>query len=174
MKHKHYPDLATLNSFQLNYISNISEEMDRVEALSYSFHQLVALVNDLNEEQASYAYDTGKWTIKELVQHILDTERVFMYRVLAIARGETQNLLSFDENMFAANSNANKIVFSKILNDFKLHAQSIFSFLETVQEDALQTLGTANSVSINANTIVYLIAGHRMHHVKVLKERYGL
>jgi hypothetical protein len=169
-----YPDITGLNSYLKEYISYVPTHMDLIAALDYSHLELLNTLNGISEEKAKYKYQPDKWSIKTLTMHLSDTERVFQYRAMAISRGETQNLPSFEENDYAANCYADELGFEQIVIEYSLVADSFRVLFENMKEENSQLMGTANGMKISPAIIGFINAGHRLHHLKVLKERYGV
>lgn len=119
-----------------------------------------------------FAYAAGKWTLKELLQHVTDTERVFIYRAMCVARGEKQSLPGFDEDMYAANSNANARSWKSLAEEFLAVRQSSRLLFESFTEEMLNQSGTANNRPIHVNAIGFILVGHALHHMHIARERY--
>lgn len=137
----------------------------------------IAGINQLRsipEEKGSYAYAEGKWTVKELICHAIDTERIMAYRLLCISRGEEQGLLGFDENIYAQNSNAARRTLSSFIDEFETLRRANLFLFESLDESDYIKLGKANNSPVNVFGLLHIIAGHWEHHKAILKERYGL
>ncbi|WP_312173119.1 DinB family protein [Chryseobacterium sp.] len=143
-----------------------------LEELKKTGEQTVELYAQLSEEQSSFAYAEGKWTLKELLLHLSDTERVFQYRILAFLRSDQNELPGFDEELYANQSFANERTVSSLLEEYQLIRKSSQVLLETAHLSALKNIGTANGNQISAETIGKLIVGHNVHHLNIIKERY--
>lgn len=143
-----------------------------LEELKKSGEKTVSLFSFLTEEQSKFAYAEGKWTLKEVLLHLSDTERVFQYRILAIARGEQKDLPGFDEELYAQNSFANERTLEFLLEEYQLVRKSSQILLDTFNTSVLNNIGTANGNQISAETIGKLIVGHNLHHLNVIEERY--
>lgn len=130
------------------------------------------LLADLDETQWDYSYGPGKWTIREVVQHIIDTERIFAYRALAFARGEAQSLPGFDENEYASRSGAERRTKESLLKEFSLVQQSSEILFLTFTEQQLSASGMANNNRIYVAGIGFALVGHCQHHLRILEERY--
>ncbi|AZA75087.1 DinB family protein [Chryseobacterium indoltheticum] len=143
-----------------------------LEELKKSGEKTVSLFSFLTEEQSKFAYAEGKWTLKEVLLHLSDTERIFQYRILAIARGEKSELPGFDEELYAQNSFANERNLDSLLEEYQLVRKSSQILLETMNSSVLNNIGTANGNQISAQTIGKLIVGHNIHHLNVVDERY--
>jgi hypothetical protein len=153
------------------YINNVADE-DPIRMLEEQFIELRNILSPLDDSQAAHAYAEGKWSIKELIGHLIDTERVMSYRALAIARGEKQHLPGFDEKDYAKESNINSRNLSRILNEYHNVRKATLSLFKSFDENILSKRGVANNSEITVNAIVYMVAGHEKHHIKILKERY--
>lgn len=128
--------------------------------------------NNLPNEKADYAYAIGKWTIKDLVQHLIDAERVFIYRATRFARKDKQPLLGFEENDYANNANANNRNLQDLKEEFLALRKSTDLFLLSLNDIQLQQIGTANNNSITVNAIACIVFGHALHHKNIIEERY--
>ena len=142
------------------------------EELQHSGEQIKDFILSLPEEKGNYRYADGKWTVKELLIHIIDTERVYGYRALRFARHDATQLPGFDENLFAAQSNAEKRTLASIASEFMSVRSSTLSLLENLDESTLKMHGIANGNALSVRAIFHIIAGHALHHVNILKERY--
>lgn len=165
------PIKGTFPPYFSNYIDKVSEDN-----LADAFKNQQALVDDffdtISEEKSNYAYAPGKWTLKEMLQHIIDGERIFAYRALSIARKEKQSLPGFDENEYAANSNANSRNWKGLIEEFKLVRKTTELLLKDFSEDVLNQSGISNNHAVTVNAIGFITVGHLYHHVVVIKERY--
>ena len=156
-----------------NYTSQVVEK-DIISAFSSQEKILNDFLDSVSEEKSTYAYAEGKWTLKEMLQHIIDTERIFAYRALAIARKETATLPGFDENLYADNSNANSRTWDNLTQEIKAVRNSTKILFESFTEEMLQNNGNFSSSNGSANTLGFIIVGHVYHHIKIAKERYLL
>jgi uncharacterized damage-inducible protein DinB len=163
--------MTDFQKYVQRYLDNIPSE-NWLGELKNSEEKTIALYSKLSEEQSLFAYDEGKWTLKELLLHLSDTERVFQYRILAFARGDQNELPGFDEEIYAKNSFANERNLESLLEEYKLVRKSSQILLETMNSSALNNIGTANGNQISAETIGKLIVGHNFHHLNIIEERY--
>jgi hypothetical protein len=136
--------------------------------------ELQELCAGLTESGAMFRYAEGKWTIKEVIGHLLDTERVFAYRLLRISRGDVTELPGFDETMYAPEGQFNLRNVDSLLSEFKLQRASTLAFVNGIPPTAWPRVGMANGFRTSARAVVYIILGHTAHHFGVLQERYGL
>jgi len=128
--------------------------------------------NSLPEEKATYAYAEGKWTIKQLMQHIIDAERIFTYRALRIARKDPTPLPGFDENAYADNDGSANRTLQSLKDEFNAVRTSTDFLLSSFNEDQLNEIGTASNKSITTNALCFITLGHLLHHKLILEERY--
>jgi len=154
------------------YVSQTSENEDVLRVLDEQPGQLHALLGALPEDKGAYAYASGKWTIKELLSHIIDGERIFAYRALRIARGDETPIEGFEQDIYVENSNANNRSFAELLDEFDLARRSNMIMLRNLREEDEARMGTASDKRISARAIIYIMAGHVTHHLNILKERY--
>lgn len=153
------------------YISKV-DAADHLEVLSKYGERLELFYKDLPETKADFAYAPDKWTLKDLLQHVVDTERIMSYRLLRIARKDETPLASFDENSYAANARAGERSFDSIKEEFLAVRRSTDLLIQSLQEDQLASAGLASGNRTTANAIVYIIFGHMIHHKTIVEERY--
>ncbi|KQR92538.1 DNA damage-inducible protein DinB [Chryseobacterium sp. Leaf180] len=132
----------------------------------------VDLYSGLSEAQAIFAYAEGKWTLKEVLLHLTDTERIFQYRILAFARGEMKELPGFDEESYAENSFANERSVKSLLEEYQAVRKSFEIMCKTLNPSVLLNKGIASGNEIAVETIAKMIVGHNIHHLNVVEERY--
>ena len=125
-------------------------------------------------EKINYAYGPDKWTIKQMFQHVIDTERLFAYRALALSRKEPAALLGFDENEYAKNATAANRNWKDMLIEWRVVRQSTNLLFASFTEEQNKSLGTASSFPISVNALGFIIFGHALHHLHILKERYEI
>ena len=130
------------------------------------------LLRDLSEEKANFAYEAGKWTIKQVIQHLIDTERIKAYRALCIGRGEKTALPGFDQNMYAYNANVSNVSLQQLLGEWHLLRLTTIQLFARFTEEESQLIGNANGYPISVRALAFLILGHELHHIRILKERY--
>ncbi|MFM1875744.1 MAG: hypothetical protein RL266_1481 [Bacteroidota bacterium] len=165
------PDPRTYDPYFGRYIDLVKETelvhaFDDLTELSHSFWL------DITEEQGNFRYAEDKWSIKELLQHIIDTERIFSYRALAIARGDTTALPGYDENLYANNSESDSRSMEDLVDELFTVRNATITLFAGMTEDALNRVGTANGASLSALAAGFIIVGHELHHMNVVKERY--
>jgi uncharacterized damage-inducible protein DinB len=155
------------------YLADVADATDAVTALAAQQPAIAALAR-LTPEQASFRYADGKWSVKEVVGHIIDAERVFTYRLLRIARGDQTPLPPFDENDYAKRSNADRREMSDLARELAAVRESALTLVRSLDDDVLENRGTVRAGELTARAQAFVIAGHFQHHVRLLRERYGL
>ncbi len=165
------PNPSTYFPYFKRYVDLVPEE-DLKTALNNQLPVISSLLNSITEEKSMYAYDTGKWTLKELLQHMIDTERIFNYRALAISRKEEASLPGFDENGYAANSNANSRNWKDLTDEFLAVRKTTEYLYDSFNQEALDASGIASNNPVTVNSLGFTTIGHFYHHKKVMEERY--
>jgi uncharacterized damage-inducible protein DinB len=165
------PDFTTLPDFYKNYVTLV-QHLDMLEALKTSGTLSAGLVLAIPEHLGEFRYAPEKWSIKELLCHMLDAERIFAYRALRFARNDETPLAGFEENSYAPEANAHSRTLQQIVNEMKNLRASTLDLFTGFTSDMLQRKGSANNTTISVINIGYVIAGHETHHRNVLTERY--
>jgi len=165
------PTLNRIPAWFHNYVNQVPEN-DLMEAMKKQTPLFISFFDSIPADKRDFRYDEGKWTIKEMLQHIIDAERVFAYRGLCIARQDKTSLPGFDENEYADNSKADKRDWNDMMEEFKAVRRSSEILFASFDEEQLETTGTANNHPIYVLAIGYVLVGHVNHHVRILKERY--
>ncbi len=157
----------------LGYVANVSEE-EILPVLRSQLDALDVLLNRVTPERETYRYAEGKWSIREIVGHLIDAERVFGYRAFCIARGENQDLPGFEQNDYIAAARYDSIDLDDLLSELRLLRLANLAFMRNLDELAWATVGTANANEVSVRALAFMMAGHVRHHMEVLRERYGL
>src|SRR5437588_6386543 len=153
------------------YVAHVTEN-EIVPAMRSQVDALDLLLDRVAPERETYAYAEGKWSIRQLVGHLIDGERVFGYRALCIARGETQNLPGFDQDQYMPNSPYASITLEDLLSEFRLVRLSNIAMLRNLDPGAWVRMGTANNVPVSVRALAYIMVDHVRHHMEVLSQRY--
>ena len=153
------------------YISRVPDG-DIVATLGTQLERTLALIRGIPEDRGDFRYAEGKWSIKELLGHVIDGERVFAYRALRFGRGDTTPLPGFEQDDFVRGADFNKRSLSDLAEEFEHVLRSTISLLASLEPGAWDRRGTANDDEVSVRGIAFIIAGHERHHVEVLKSRY--
>jgi DinB family protein len=155
------------------YIDRVPEG-DLIALLELQFADTLALLRRVPRDREDFAYADGKWTVKEVVGHLSDAERVFAYRALRFARNDPTELASFDENAWVANANFGRLRLADVVDEFNSVRQSTLRLAKNLNADELARRGVANGNAVSVRALFYIIAGHERHHVGLFRERYQL
>ena len=155
------------------YVSLVKSD-DIREAFMASLPELENFLKAIPENKANYAYAANKWTVKQVLQHGIDAERVFTYRALCIARGETQSLPSFDDKLYADNAPVQHRSLKNLTDELALQRRSSVLLFASFTPEMLNARGIASGKPITVNSLGYITIGHWAHHQNLLRERYGM
>ena len=167
------PSATEYGAFYQTYINYTSGKDYSILVQQYN-ERIIEAWNAIPTEKINFAYAPDKWTIKQMLQHVIDTERIFAYRALAIARKEPAALLGFDENEYAKNATASHRNWKEMIAEWKILRQSTNILFGSFTEEDLNQKGKANNLPISVNALGFIIFGHALHHLQVLKERYSI
>jgi hypothetical protein len=160
--------------FYETYISKVPTDSDPALELTAQLESVPALLAGVTESRAGYRYAPEKWSIKEVIGHLSDSERVFSYRMLRIARADTTPLPGFDENEFMKTAGFDGRTLRDVLAEFTAVRASTLALVRSLDPDAWARRGTANGKTISARALLYIIPGHVNHHMGTLRTRYGV
>mgnify|MGYP003608972252 CR=1 FL=1 len=148
------------------------QNINLIEELEICVHDFIRFVQNIPMEKFDYRYAEGKWTIKEIIQHIIDAERIFSYRVLRISRNDLIPLAGFDENHYNDNTNANARNLQDLLTELATARQSTIQLFKSLSHEQLQLVGLVSNASISVRAIGFMIIGHQKHHQDVFEQLY--
>ncbi len=160
-------------SFYHKYIALVQGNSIKELIENYAYG-LQEFYNSLPEDKANYAYAENKWTLKQVLQHITDAERIFAYRALRICRGDATPLPAFDENLYVQNGFANTRALSALKQEFNAVRAATDIFLLSLNDEQVKRTGTASNNPVSVNALAFIIYGHLLHHQNIFKERYGV
>jgi len=155
----------------LTYI-NKALDFDLKNGLQSSLNHTISFLESLPDDKLEYVYASDKWTVKEIIQHLIDAERVFAYRAMRFARGDKNNLPGYDENQYTPSSIANRRSKESLINEYTNQRQSSISLFDSFTNDMLIQIGLADNSNMSVRAIGFVIIGHEIHHCQVIKERY--
>jgi uncharacterized damage-inducible protein DinB len=166
------PEPSEYAQYFERYISKVPDG-DIVELLSKQLDETLRLLGSVSESGGDYRYGPEKWSIKEVVGHMADTERIFCYRALCFARGETASLPGFDENEYVRNSNFAQRTMRDLAAELAAVRRATLALFSNLDEQSMARRGLANEREYSVRSIPYIIAGHERHHAALLRERYA-
>ena len=158
-------------SYYNSYIDLVCEN-DVLFTLDEQMNFTYAFLLTIDEKKANYAYAAGKWTIKEIVGHLIDSERVFAYRATRFARKDKTDLPGFEENDYVANANFASRSLADLAEELLLLRKSNMHLFNSFTDEMMSRTGTANGGEISVEAILYITAGHQKHHIKIINDRY--
>lgn len=169
-------DLSTTeyHAFYANYISNVPKDVNLLTGFRSGSKELLAFFNEIPSDKLEFRYAADKWTIKEVIQHIIDTERVFAYRCFRIARHDETPLSGFEQDDYILPSKANSKSMEDLLEEYQVVRQNTIVLLKSLSEMDLKYLGHASGSNVSARAAAFIILGHEIHHMNVIKEFYLL
>lgn len=159
------------SAFTSTYIKAI-ENVELIEELEISLHDFIKFVQNIPLDKFDYRYAEGKWTIKEIIQHIIDAERIFGYRALRISRNDQTPLAGFEENDYVKNTNGNGRSIQELLTEFSAVRHANLLLFKSFSKEQLTRMGIASEHGISVRALGFLIIGHLKHHQRVFQERY--
>lgn len=165
------PDFNSLPHFYRNYVAHV-QTMDMLDAIKVSGDAMQMLLAKTAEDKGVHRYAPEKWSVKELLCHMMDAERIFAYRALRFARNDSTPLAGFEENDYAPQANAHARSIQELAGEMKRLRASTIDLFASFSTEMLQRTGTANNNLVSVVNLGYIIAGHETHHRNVLSERY--
>lgn len=165
------PDASEYDPYYGNYIASVPAG-DLFELLESQGEETYALLSGLPEDRGGFRYAPGKWSIKDLVQHLSDSERVFAYRALRFGRGDETPLASFDQDPYAAAARAERWPLAQLATELRDIRRATLALARSFDEAELLRSGVASGARMSVRALFWVIAGHEQHHLRVLRERY--
>ncbi|WP_276368267.1 DinB family protein [Chryseolinea sp. H1M3-3] len=165
------PDFNTIPDFHKRYVEHV-KDFDVLEALRISSKRTVDVVRSIPEDQGNYRYAPLKWSIKELLCHMMDTERILAYRALRFGRNDKTALHGFEENDYAPEANAENRKVKQIADEMERLRLTTLDLFVNFTPEMLMRKGLANNLELSVINLGYIISGHESHHLQILKERY--
>ncbi len=168
------PEASEYAPFYAGYIASLPDDIDILAFLGKQRDELQAFGRATAPEKETFRYAEGKWSLREVAGHLIDGERVFAYRVLRFSRGDQTPLPGFDENEFIAGSTYNDRALASLVDEFVLARGSNLALFESLPAEGWLRTGTANGYSVSVRALAFIMAGHVNHHLKIVRERYGI
>ena len=159
-------------AFYSSYISQVSDEFSLLEELEIAVHRLRNFVQNIPMDKYDYQYEVGKWTIKDILQHLIDCERIFNYRALRFARKDKTLLPGFDEDDFANAAEGSKRSIRDLLTELAIVRESTLCLFKAFSDEVLLQKGTASGSEMSVRALGFIIIGHQNHHQRIFEERY--
>jgi hypothetical protein len=167
------PEASEYAPFYHGYVAAVPEG-DVVEHLRSGGRELLDLVGRIPEDRGGHRYGPDKWTIREVLGHIIDAERIFVYRALRMARGDRTPLAAFDENEYVKTAGSDSRTVADLASEFGALREATVQMFATLPDDAWGRSGVASGKDVSVRALAYITAGHAGHHLRILRERYGV
>jgi uncharacterized damage-inducible protein DinB len=167
------PAATEFAPYYQRYIDLVPED-DIATALAEQGKKTASVLRAITDEKASFRYAPGKWSVKQVIGHFTDAERIFAYRALAIARGEAKSLPGFDENSYAEAGDFDRRSIRDIADEYESARRSTIALFRGLSDEAWKRKGIANDVPVSVRSLAFITLGHERHHLKVLREKYGV
>ncbi|PYO91994.1 MAG: DinB family protein [Gemmatimonadetes bacterium] len=167
------PEPDEVPSHYIGYVKRVPE-LDPVIVCAAQIEGTATLLRGLSDAEAMYRYGRGKWSVKEVVGHLADTERILAYRALRIARGDTTPLPGFDENAYVPAAKFDSRSLADLIGELRTVRAATLALLRTFDGDAWRRRGTASGKPISVRALAFTIPGHERHHLEILRTRYGV
>ncbi len=160
------------NKYYARYIDKVLNATELKKGFVDDKKKVVDFFSSIPTNKLDFRYQPEKWNIKELLQHIIDTERIFMYRLLRIARKDKSPLAGYDQDVYIAPSEANNKSIEELLNEFTVTRLYSINLINSISDENLTNIGTASDTSISARACAFILLGHSIWHIEIIKERY--
>lgn len=160
------------DEYYLNYLNLVPAETELVSGLKEDQKMVIDYFSSIPKDKLEFRYQPKKWTIKEVLQHIIDTERIFMYRLLRIARKDTTPLAGFDQDIYVDPSEANNKSINDLIEEFSATRSYTINLVNSISDENLKNLGTASDSPVSARACAFILLGHSIWHINIIKERY--
>lgn len=168
-----HPEPTEYNDFYSGYISLVTEP-NVIGMLVQQGQKVYTFLQRLSPEQANYRYALGKWSVKEVIGHMIDTERIMAYRALSIARGEEQSLPGYDQDVYVEQAGFGDRSLNSLSSEYDAQRNANVSLFNSFTGEQTRRTGTANDAALSVRAVVHIIAGHERHHLNILRDKYGI
>ncbi len=158
--------------YQAGYLALVDDTWSLIEELEVSLHNLIHFVREIPMDKFEYRYAEGKWTIKDILQHIIDAERIFAYRALRFSRNDKTELPGYDQDEYVPGAAADRRSIQDLLTEFSLVRQSNIALFKSFRPEDMMKTGVASGYTLSVRALGFVMIGHQNHHIKIFKERY--
>ena len=165
-------DTAEYDVYYERYIDKLGNDTELRKGFEIGKQVVLNFFKNIPEDKLNYRYESGKWNIKEILQHLIDTERIFMYRCFRIARRDSTPLAGFDQNVYIDPSDADQKTIGELLQEFEINRNNSISLLVSLSDKNLTFIGNSNGGNMSARAAAFTIIGHDIWHMEVIKQRY--
>ena len=166
------PDRTEAAEYYFTYIDQVPEGVDVCDVIDAQLPETIALLSSITDEKSFHRYAPDKWTVREVVGHLIDTERLFVFRAMWFARAFDSALPSFDQNVAIDHAGSNDRDWAGLIDEFRALRQASIAFFRTLPSEAWSRRGIASGYPFTVRALAYMTAGHVTHHARILRERY--
>ncbi len=167
------PDASEYAPFYAGYVAKVPDG-DIVGTLRRTGEEVISALQAIPEGKGDHRYAEGKWSVRTVIGHLIDAERIFSYRALRVARGDATPLPGFEENNYAVTANSDARTLADLVSELAVVRSSTVRLLESFPDEAWLRRGTASNAEVSARALAWIMTGHTLHHLQVLRERYGV
>ena len=164
--------LTEYNEYYQRYVDKVNDNTELKSGFEADKKMVLDFFSSVAKEKLTFRYQPEKWSIKEVLQHIIDTERIFMYRFFRIARKDTVALAGFDQDVYIKPSGADTKSIEELLHEFTVTRLFSINLLNSISEENLSNMGTASNSTVSARACAFILLGHSVWHINIIKERY--
>jgi len=168
-----HPGTNEYDEFYQSYIELLNTD-NIIQTLTVQGQGIYTLIRQLSPEEAAHRYADEKWSIREVIGHLIDTERVMAYRAMCISRGEQASLPGFNQDKYVDNAHFEERTLQNLSAEYDAQRNATVSLFNGLTEKQILQKGTANGATVSVRALAHIIAGHEKHHLKILKEKYGI
>ena len=172
IKHIEFPSKNEYPIYAEMYMKLVKKDGSLIEQLRFSLDRTKTLINNLSSKELDYRYEKSKWSIKEVLVHIIDDERIYGYRALSFARNDKTNLPGFEQEDYNLNSDTSERTIENILEEYEALRLSTITLFNGLSDKSLKRMGIANGNQTTARALGYHILGHDLHHIKIIEDLY--
>ncbi len=163
---------SEFSTYHSKYINLVSKKTDLKTGYTRNKKIVIEFFSSIPKKKLEYRYQPEKWTIKEILQHIIDTERIFIYRILVIARKDKTPLQGYDQNIYIEPSEANTKTLNELIHEFSITRLYSMNLMNSISEENLKNIGIVDNSNISARACAFLLLGHSIWHMNIIKEKY--
>lgn len=163
---------SEFDAYYLRYIDKLSNKTKLKKGFEVGKDKLIDFFKSIPKEKLTYRYQSEKWSVKEILQHLIDTERIFMYRCFRIARRDTTPLAGYDQDIYNTPSKADNKSIERLLNEFTLNRNHSISLLDSLTDEDLCFIGTSSGNAMSARAAAFTVIGHDIWHMEVIQDKY--
>ena len=160
------------NNFYAGYIDPLPKDLELLEGFKKGKKSIIKFLKSIPDNKLNFKYQSRKWSVKEVIQHIIDTERIMMYRCFRIAREDKTPLSGFDENTYIIPSAANKKTITKLIDEYESNRNNSIVLINSLSDMNLRFIGESSNYPLSARAVAFITLGHEVWHKKIIKERY--